>query len=94
MAKLEEEYGIEWLVSTVVRGPSLWYNDPRDNTKRLYISDFLVDNTIYEIKSHWTWNKHGTDEALENTNKAKLDECVRQGYKVILVLNKQEKEWL
>jgi hypothetical protein len=27
-------------------------------------------------------------------NKEKLNECIKQGYKVILVLNKQEQEWL
>jgi len=94
LEKLEQQFGIEWVISNVRRGPSIWYNDPKDGSKRLYISDFLIDNTIYEIKSQWTWNRHGTNEVLENMNKAKLDECVRQGYKVILVLNKQEQEWL
>ena len=64
--------------------------DPVDNTKRLYISDFLIDNTIYEIKSEWTWNKHGDDMELERKNKAKLDECVNQGFKVVLVMNGKE----
>jgi len=94
LEKLEQQFGIEWVISNVQRGPSIWYNDPKDGTKRLYISDFLIDNTIYEIKSQWTWNRHGTDEILENMNKEKLNECIRQGYKVILVLNKQEQEWL
>ena len=84
--------GIDWVKKNVSRGPSIWYIDPVDSTKRLYISDFLIDNTIYEIKSQWTWNRHGTNEVIENMNKAKLNECVRQGYKVILVLDKQE--WL
>ena len=94
LEKLEQQFGIEWVISNVQRGPSIWYNDPKDGTKRLYISDFLIDNTIYEIKSQWTWNRHGTDEILENMNKEKLNECIRQGYKVILVLNKQEQDWL
>jgi hypothetical protein len=94
LEKLEQQYGIPWIISNVKRGPSIWYNDPKDNTKRLYISDFLIDNTIYEIKSQWTWNRHGTNEILENMNKEKLNECIKQGYKVILVLNKQEQEWL
>ena len=81
---------MEWIVNNVTRGPSIWYIDPVDNTKRLYISDFLIDNTIYEIKSEWTWNKHGDDMALESKNKAKLDECVSQGFKVVLVMNGKE----
>lgn len=94
LEKLEQQFGIQWIISNVQRGPSIWYNDPKDGSKRLYISDFLIDNTIYEIKSQWTWNRHGADEVLENMNKEKLNECIRQGYKVILVLNKQEQEWL
>ena len=94
LEKLEQQFGIQWIISNVQRGPSIWYNDPKDGSKRLYISDFLIDNTIYEIKSQWTWNRHGADEVLENMNKEKLNECIRQGYKVILVLNKQEQDWL
>lgn len=94
LEKLEQRHGLDWVKSNVKRGPSIWYNDPKDGVKRLYISDFLIDNTIYEIKSRWTWDRNGTNEVLENMNKEKLNECVRQGYKVILVLNKQEKEWL
>ena len=94
LEKLEQQFGIQWIISNVQRGPSIWYNDPKDGSKRLYISDFLIDNTIYEIKSQWTWNRHGADEVLENMNKEKLNECIRQGYKVILVLNTQEQEWL
>ena len=94
LEKLENAKGLVWLVNNVSRGPSIWYIDSINSTKRLYISDFLIDNTIYEIKSDWTWNRHGTDEVLENMNKAKLNECVKQGYKVILVLNKKEQEWL
>jgi hypothetical protein len=87
---LESKNGIEWIISNVSRGPSIWYMDPVDNTKRLYISDFLIDNTIYEIKSKWTWNKHGDDMELERKNKAKLDECINQGFKVVLVMNGKE----
>jgi hypothetical protein len=90
LEKLENLNGIEWLIKNVQRGPSLWYVDPIDNTKRLYISDFIIDNTIYEIKSYWTWNKNGDDSNLENKNKAKLDECISRGYEVMLVLNGEE----
>lgn len=89
LANLEKQHGLAWIESNVKRGPSLWYID-NEGTKRLYISDFIIYNTIYEIKSHWTWNKHGTDFILENNNKAKLSECINQGYNVVLVLNGEE----
>ena len=89
LEELELEYGIDWVIDNVKRGPSLWYVDPIDQTDRLYISDFIIDNTIYEIKSSWTWNKHGKDLDLEKRNRAKLTECVKQNYNVILVLNQK-----
>lgn len=90
LEKLENENSIQWLEKNVKRGPSIWYIDPVTNTKRLYISDFLIGNTIYEIKSNWTWNKHGNDKDLELKNKTKLTSCIAQGYNVILVLNGEE----
>jgi len=89
LEELEVEHGLDWIKSNVKRGPSLWYKDPTDSEERLYISDFIIGDTIYEIKSSWTWNKHGKDIELEQKNKAKLTECVNQGYNVILVLNQQ-----
>lgn len=86
---LENKKGIEWIKENVKRGPGFWYIDPTDNVKRLYISDFLIYNTIYEIKSDWTWNKHGKDIMLEQKNKAKLNAAKEAGYNVILVLNKE-----
>lgn len=84
---LENLHGIEWVENNVRRGPTVWYVDPTSQVKRLYISDFLIDNTVYEIKSFWTWNKHGKDLSLEQKNKAKLMACKEQGYNVMLVLN-------
>lgn len=90
LEKLEKINGINWMIENVKRGPSLWYTDPNDGVKRLYISDFIIENTIYEIKSHWTWNKHGKDLVLERKNKAKLTSCLAEGYNAILVLNEEE----
>jgi hypothetical protein len=87
---LENQNGINWLQKNVKRGPSIWYVDPIEEVRRLYISDFLIENTIYEIKSHWTWNKHGKDKDLEMRNKIKLKTCIEQGYNVVLVLNGEE----
>lgn len=90
---LEKENGIEWIKENIKRGPSIWYIDPIDQKERLYISDFIINNTIYEIKSNWTWNKHGKDLLLEEKNKSKLTSAKQQGYNVILVLNKEEIIW-
>lgn len=90
LESLEKINGIEWININVNRGPSIWYKDPTDGSKRLYISDFIIDNTIYEIKSDWTWNKHGKDLILEEKNKAKLTAALNEGYNVILVLKKEE----
>ena len=93
LEELEAEHGLEWVAANVSRGPNIWYQDPTDNTRKLYISDFLIHNTVYEIKSSWTWNKHGTDRNLEQRNKAKLTECVNQNYNVVLVLNQKRIEY-
>ncbi len=87
LEELELEHGLEWLMENISRGPSIYYTDPTDNVSRLYISDFLIGNTIYEIKSSWTWNKNGKDTSLEEKNKAKLTAGVNNNYNVVLVLN-------
>jgi len=87
LEELELEYGLEWIKTNVSRGPNLFYQDPISQSKKLYISDFLINNTVYEIKSSWTWNKNGKDLDLEKRNKAKLTECVKRNYNVVLVLN-------
>lgn len=89
LEELELEHGLEWVKINVKRGPAIKYIDPTDLLERVYISDFIIDGTIYEIKSAWTWNKNGKDLALEEKNKAKLTECVNKGYNVVLVLNHQ-----
>lgn len=88
--ELELRHGIDWLIENVKRGPAIWYHDPVSDKKRLYISDYIIDNTIYEIKSSYTWNKKGKDLNLEITNKAKLNECITQGYNVKLIKDKKE----
>lgn len=93
LEELEEKFGLEWVEKNVRRGPSIWYRDPETNEKRLYISDFIIDNTIYEIKSHWSWNKKDTDLGLERLNKAKLQQCIAEGYNVKLILDGKEFIW-
>lgn len=91
LEQLEQEKGIDWIINNVKRGPSIWYMD--HGTKRLYISDFIIEDTIYEIKSGWTWNNLGKDLLLEAKNKAKLSQCVDDGYTVILILDGKEIKW-
>ena len=64
LQSLENICDMVWLSYEVRRGPSIWYIDPTNNTKKLYISDFIIYNTVYEIKSKWTWNKLGYDAVL------------------------------
>lgn len=52
----------------------------------MYISDFQIENTVFEVKGNYTWNRHGKDNGLEETNKAKLDKVKESSYNVILVL--------
>lgn len=90
LENLEKLNGLNWLIENVKRGPAIWYIDPCTEKKRLYISDYIIDSTIYEVKSSYTWNRKGKDLDLENLNKAKLDECLARGYNVVLVLDKKE----
>lgn len=92
LEKIEETYGLEWMRNNVRRGPSIWYDSP-DGTDRLYISDFIIKDTVYEIKSSWTWNHRGDDLLLEEMNKAKLTACVKMGYNVILIIDGEETKW-
>jgi hypothetical protein len=77
---LEETYGIDWLVNNVRRGPAIKYFDENEE-ERLYISDYIIGNTIYEIKSLYYWQQS------EERNKKKMKACLDQGFHVILVLN-------
>lgn len=81
----EKINGIDWVKNNIKRGPSIWYVDPNTNNMRLYLSDFIIDNTVFEIKSDYWWNKNGTDNELEQLNLAKLEATKDQGYCVILV---------
>jgi len=90
LEELEYQYGIDWISKNVKRGPSFYYIDPNDLEEKLYISDFIIGNTIYEIKSSWTWNKKGRDLLLQKQNIKKLTKCVEEGYDVILVLNQEK----
>lgn len=80
--------------STLIKRPhAIWYFDPTRNQDRLYFPDFLVNTTLYEIKSTWTWNGGHPGSELEIRNIAKLNAAMRIFSKVVLVLDKREYEW-
>lgn len=86
LKELEDQHGIDYIKKNVKRGPCFYYKDPDTKKERLYISDFQIDSTIFEIKGNYTWNNHGKDKKLERLNKAKLDSVKQKRYSAILVL--------
>lgn len=90
LTALEERYGADWVLSNVKNGATFQYFNPVSNAIRYYFSDFMIGNTIYEIKSSYTWNRLGKDLALESVNKAKLQAVKDSGYNAILVLDHKE----
>ena len=92
LEKLEIENGLDWLLKNVSRGPSFLYFDEVDK-ERVYISDYQIGNTIYEIKSSWTWDKQGTDKLLRIRNQRKLKACVLEGYQVKLILDGEQLDY-
>lgn len=87
---LVDQYSLNWVVDNVKRGPSFKYIDPDDQVEKLYISDFIIGDTVYEIKSDWTWDEHGNNAILRNRNRAKLKAVILSGLKVKLIKEKVE----
>lgn len=83
-------YGLDWIKKNIDNGPYFKYFDSTTSMNRYYISDFIIGNTVYEIKSSWTWDKKGADENLRKKNEDKLNAVKLAGYNVILVLNHEE----
>lgn len=81
---LKDKHGIDWVKDNVKRGPSIQYLDYYSKT-RWYLSDFIINNTVYEIKSNWTWNKRGKDLIAEQNNINKLTATKNAGYMVKLI---------
>lgn len=92
LQNLENLYGLEWIKNNVSRGPCFWYVDPISNKKRLYISDFKINDIIYEIKGDYTWDRLGKDCELKQNNIAKLN-AASQDYEVVLVLEGKHIQW-
>ena len=90
LSNLERKNGISWVKDNVSRGPHFYYIDPNTNKKRIYLSDFIIDDIIYEIKGWYTWNNKNKDKNLELGNRAKLNAVLDTGKIVILVLEGKE----
>jgi len=57
-----------------------------------YVPDFFEQetNTIYEIKSCWTWDNKGKNQQLKALNKCKLAASREAGYNVVLLIYRQQ----
>lgn len=85
-------YGIQWTKENLHRGPSVQYIDYYGKP-RWYLSDFQIGNTVYEIKSDWTWNRRGLDKILEQNNINKLNAAKQAGFEVKLIREGREIEY-
>ena len=85
----KDTYGIDWVKKNLKRGPSVQYIDYYGKT-RWYMSDFIIGDTVYEIKSGWTYNKNGKDIIVEFNNLSKLNATITAGYNVKLIMNGKE----
>lgn len=89
---LVKKYNIEWVITNVNHGPTIKYDFK--GIARSYLSDYIIDNSIFEIKSSYTWDKFGKDLLLQSKNIAKLETVFRlKKFKIILVLDKIEYNW-
>jgi len=87
LEKLEQNFGLLWVIANVKNGKNLKYYNPVKKAIRFYMPDFTIGNTLYEIKSSYTWNNHGIDSDTQSINESKLSAAKKLGYAVILVLD-------
>ena len=92
LTELENTHGYDWLIAHVKNGPTIEYFNPVIRAVRFYFADFQIDDTVYEIKSRWTWDGKGAYPDRLAVNIAKLDATVKSGYKVVLILDNVKKE--
>lgn len=91
LKELEDTHGLDWVQQNVKRGPCFYYTDPVCLKQRMYISDFIIGETIYEIKGDYTWNRKGKDVDLQKQNEAKLDSI--EQFDVVLILEGEAILW-
>ena len=76
------------LLNRVKRGPTLRY--VWKEKEYIYYPDFILDNTVIEVKSTWTYNKHGKDKELQKLNETKWSAAINSNYKFVALLSKKE----
>jgi transposase len=81
------KYGLDYIKQNLKRGPIFHYIHPILQKKKIYLSDFQLNNCVFEIKSSYTWNKVGKDLILEQINKTKLEIIRNSNYIPVLVLD-------
>lgn len=82
LEKMEQLYGLEFF--NKITQPRINYFDSTTGKIKMYYTDFVIGDTVYEIKSSWTWEKD-----LQR-NKDKIKACLDEGYKVKLIINHEE----
>jgi len=92
LENLKNKFGLDWVLVNVKRGPTIKYIHSNGKTRN-YFSDFLIGNTIYEIKSSWTWDRNGIDVELRQINENKLNAAKAAGYRVILIKDHTQIDW-
>jgi hypothetical protein len=80
------------LINVINNGISLKYFF--DNKLRVYISDFMYNNIIFEIKSSYTYDNTGEKQKknvyykLRQKNNTKWKTVLQQGYRMIVIFDK------
>lgn len=91
LEELEKQHGIDWIIMNVKIPEPVEYIF--NNKKKRYKPDFLINNTIYEIKSSYSWFEYRRHGRLDQINTAKLNAALQLGYEVVLVLDGIEMVW-
>lgn len=72
-------------ITDVKRGPGFKYMF--EENERTYLSDYVIGNSLYEVKSNYTW--HGVDNCYLEMNIAKLEAAKKAGYSCYVVIDDQ-----
>lgn len=71
------------LITNVKRGPGIKYMF--NGEQRTYIADYVIGNSLYEIKSKYTW--HGVDNCYLEMNIAKMEAAKNAGFECFVVID-------
>jgi hypothetical protein len=87
LKSIEQLAGIDYIKENVKRGPNFRYLDIISKCMRNYPSDFIVDRTVYEIKSCYIFSID------RDRNVIKFDSVIKQGFSLKIVLDFVEYDW-